>query len=314
MKPNISHTIKCATASLTLVLALPSLAQTVVKETRETTDPGGTTETTTTTTTGTISDFGGERIVVRTESSTEPLTYRFSKTTTYVDETGAPVSIETVKSGLPVTVHYVKEGDELLARKVVVKKKTTTTPAGTTETTSTTTMGTISEFTPDNALVIRTESSPEPIRYKFSKTTTYVDEAGKPVSIKTVKSGLPVTVHYTKVDGGLVANKVIVRKTTTTERPPRTTETRTETKTTTTMGTINEFSPERVIIRTETSPDPLTYSFTKTTTYVDETGAPVSVDLVKAGLPVTVHYTTEGDSRVATKVVVRKKTTTVVPR
>jgi len=218
-----------------------------------------------------------------------------------------------VKSGLPVTVHYVKEGDELLARKVVVKKKTTTTPAGTTETTTTTTRGTISEFTPDDALVIRTESSTEPIRYKFTKTTTYVDEAGNPVSIKTVKSGLPVTVHYTKVDGDLIAKKVIVRKTTTTERPPGTTESRTETRTTT-MGTVNEFSPERIIIRTETSPDPLTYSFTKTTTYVDETGTPVSVDLVKAGLPVTVHYTTEGDSRVATKVVVRKKTTTVIPR
>ena len=305
--------MKQACASITLVLALPSLAQTVVKETRETTEPGGITETTTTTTSGTISDFVGEQIVVRTESSAEPLTYRFTKTTTYVDETGAPVSIETVRSGLPVTVHYVKEGDALLAKKVVVKK-TTSTPGGTTETTTTTTRGTISEFSPDDALVIRTESSTEPIRYKFTKTTTYVDEAGNPVSIKTVKSGLPVTVHYTKVDGDLVAKKVIVRKTTTTERPPRTTESRTETRTTTTMGTINEFSPERVIIRTESSPDPVTYSFTKTTAYVDETGAPVSVDLVKAGLPVTVHYTTEGDSRVATKVVVRKKTTTVIPR
>jgi len=33
-----------------------------------------------------------------------------------------------------------------------------------------------------------------------------------PVSVKTVKSGLPVTVHYTKVGSLLMADQVIVRK------------------------------------------------------------------------------------------------------
>jgi|GEM_PF-372387 len=308
--------VRNSCVALTLLLALPSLAQqTVVEETVEAPAAAPTTETTATTTMGTISEFGEQRIVVRTETAPEPLSYSFTKTTTYVDEAGAPVSIETVKSGLPVTIHYSKVGNALVANKVIVRKKTTTIPAGETRTTSTSTMGTISELAPE-ALVIRTETSDEPLRYKFTKTTTYVDEAGNPVAIKTVKSGLPVTVHYARVGEELVARKVIVRKTTTVPsvRPAPTTETRTETKTTTTLGTVNEFSPERIIIRTETSPDPLTYSFTKTTTYVDETGAPVSLELVKSGLPVTVHYTTEGDSRVATKVVVRKKTTTVVPR
>lgn len=83
--------------------------------------------TTTTTTSGTISEFSPDTIVLRTESSSSPARYSFSKTTTYVDEAGAPVSIETVKSGLPVTVHYVKEGDRMIANKVVVRKKTTTT-------------------------------------------------------------------------------------------------------------------------------------------------------------------------------------------
>jgi hypothetical protein len=312
MKHVIPHSITSACASLTLVLTLPSLAQqTTVEETAEAT-PGvpPITKTTTTTTTGTISDFGGERMVIRTESATEPLTYTFTKTTTYVDETGAPVSIETVKSGLPVTIHYSKVGDGLVANKVIIRKKAATLPAGATRTT---TMGTISELAPE-ALFVRTESSAEPIRYKFTKTTTYVDEAGNPVSIETVKSGLPVTVHYARVGDEMIARKVIVRKTTTVPAPVPEPATRTETRTTTAIGTINDFSPERIVVVSESSPDPLTYSFTKTTTYVDETGAPVSVDLVKSGLPVTVHYTTEGDSRVATKVVVRKKTTTVVPR
>ena len=85
-----------------------------------------------------------------------------------------------------------------------------------------------------------------------------------------------------------------------------------ETVTTETAGTISEFSPDTIVIRTETSSSPMSYSYTKTTTYVDETGAPVSIETVKSGLPVTVYYTREGDRMIANKVVVRKTTTTTV--
>jgi hypothetical protein len=54
------------------------------------------------------------------------VSYSYSKSTTYVDETGAPVSMDVVKSGLPVTVHYVKEGDRMMANRVVVRRSTTT--------------------------------------------------------------------------------------------------------------------------------------------------------------------------------------------
>jgi len=56
--------------------------------------------------------------------------YRYSKTTTYVDETGAPVSMETVKSGLPVTVYYTKDGDNMVASKVVVRKTVSSSSEG----------------------------------------------------------------------------------------------------------------------------------------------------------------------------------------
>lgn len=94
-----------------LLTANVTLAQTEVKET-----------TTTITSAGTISEFGPETIMIRTEASPEPIRYTYSKTTTYVDETGAPVSIETVKSGLPVTVYYIKVGDRMVASKVIVRK------------------------------------------------------------------------------------------------------------------------------------------------------------------------------------------------
>ena len=112
-------TIITTCASLTLLLALPSIAQetAVEKTTKSTTvDHAGNTETTTTTTAGTISEFGDQRIVVRTESAPDPIAYSYSKTTTYVDEAGAPVSMELVKSGLPVTVYYTTEGDARVRR------------------------------------------------------------------------------------------------------------------------------------------------------------------------------------------------------
>lgn len=83
-------------------------------------------------------------------------------------------------------------------------------------------------------------------------------------------------------------------------------QTTVETSTTTTAGTISEFGPETIIVRSESSPTPIRYSYSKTTTYVDETGAPVSMELVKSGLPVTVYYTKDGDRMVASKVIVRK--------
>jgi hypothetical protein len=84
-------------------------------------------EVSTTTMGGTITEFSpGSAISVRTETSTSPTRYVVGDSVTYVDEAGAPVSAEIIKTGVPVTVHYVKEGDRMVARKVIVKKTTTT--------------------------------------------------------------------------------------------------------------------------------------------------------------------------------------------
>ncbi|MBF0475181.1 MAG: hypothetical protein HQK59_04985 [Deltaproteobacteria bacterium] len=76
-----------------------------------------------------------------------------------------------------------------------------------------------------------------------------------------------------------------------------------------TAGTISEFSPDAIVVKSETTSSPVKYKYTKTTTYVDDTGAPVSMETVKSGLPVTVYYTGQGDNMTADKVVVRKTTT-----
>lgn len=107
---NTQYTSLIALLAAAALAADSALAQTVVQQTS------------TTTSLGTISEFSPETIVVRTENATEPLRYRYTKTTTYVDEAGQPVSIETVKSGLPVTVHYTKVGNDLVASRVIVRK------------------------------------------------------------------------------------------------------------------------------------------------------------------------------------------------
>jgi hypothetical protein len=84
--------------------------------------PSTTSTTTTTTSDGTVSQFSPDTIVVKSTTSTTPLSYSYSKTTTYVDENGNTVSSETVKSGAPVTVYYTQEGDKMVATKVIVSK------------------------------------------------------------------------------------------------------------------------------------------------------------------------------------------------
>jgi hypothetical protein len=112
----------CGLTFLSVLLFAPQvLAQGAVEEKTEKT----TTTTTTTTSTGTVSQFGPDTFVVKTTTSSDPVTYSSTKTTTYVDESGKPVAVETVKSGAPVTVYYSKDGDKMVATKVVVMKTTT---------------------------------------------------------------------------------------------------------------------------------------------------------------------------------------------
>jgi hypothetical protein len=112
----------CSLTFLGVLLFAPHvLAQGAVEEKTEKT----TTTTTTTTTSGTVSQFSPDGIVIRTTTSSAPVTYSSTKTTTYVDENGKPVAVETVKSGVPVTIYYSRDGDKMVATKVVVKKTTT---------------------------------------------------------------------------------------------------------------------------------------------------------------------------------------------
>lgn len=91
--------------------------------------------TTTTTYDGTVSELSptSSTMVIKSESAPAPVTYKYNKTTTWVDSSGSVITAEQARNS-PVTVHYVKDGDSMVVTKVVASK-----PSVTTNTTTTTT-------------------------------------------------------------------------------------------------------------------------------------------------------------------------------
>src|SRR5438067_13701792 len=82
-------------------------------------------------------------------------------------------------------------------------------PKVVTETTTTTTesFGTVTEFTPGDSLILKTEAS-EAMHYTFSKTVTYVNAHGKVIEASKIRKDLKVHVHYLKHGNDMVVDKV----------------------------------------------------------------------------------------------------------
>src|SRR6059036_2476838 len=88
-------------------------------------------------------------------------------------------------------------------------------PTTTTQTTSTTeATGTITEFTPGSAIVLRESSGP--VSYRFGKTVTYVTRSGRVLDEDTVRTrikvGVPVRVHYTGTAPDMVIDRMTLEE------------------------------------------------------------------------------------------------------
>ena len=95
-------------------------------------------------------------------------------------------------------------------------------------------------------------------------------------------------------------------------------ETVTTTKSTTYSGVVSEMNPSSstIILRSDSSAAPVTYTYSKETSFVDAAGNTVSASAI-LNSPVTVEYSTEGGRTVVRRVVqtgpaktIREKTTT----
>ncbi len=103
---------------------------------------------------------------------------------------------------------------------------------------------------------------------------------------------------------------------TTTTSPVTTTgASTTTTSTTTSEGTIQSFTPgsSQIILRSS-SGAPATYSYSKTTTFVDGAGNAVSYETIRPGEPTTVYYAVENGQQVVSKVVVNRTAAAPVTR
>ena len=82
----------------------------------------------------------------------------------------------------------------------------------TTTTTTTEGNGTITEYTPGSAIVLRESSGPR--RYRFGKTVTYVTRSGRTLDEDTVRTrvkvGIPVRVHYVGTGDNMMVDRVIL--------------------------------------------------------------------------------------------------------
>ena len=99
----------------------------------------------------------------------------------------------------------------LMKTQDVPKPKQQTTSTTTTATEDT---GTITQYSPGSAIVLKETSGP--VRYRFGKTVTYVSRSGKVLDEKTVKTrikvGVPVRVHYAGTGENKVVDRVILEQ------------------------------------------------------------------------------------------------------
>jgi hypothetical protein len=149
MKQNRLMTLLAAGAVSAIALST-AFAQTSTTTTATTNSPGVTTNspgittnsaTTATTSTstvdgsGTITTYtpGSDYISFRTETSSAPVKYYYTKTTTIVDSDGKTVEWSMLKPDMPVKYTYVKDGDRMVISRITLAKpvsyyeKTTTT-------------------------------------------------------------------------------------------------------------------------------------------------------------------------------------------
>jgi hypothetical protein len=114
-----------------------------------------------------------------------------------------------IKSIVSIAFATALMGSVAFAQTSTSSTSVATQPSGVTQTTTTESFGTVTEFTPGQALILKTEAG-EPLRYKFGKTVTYVTSDGKVIEASKIRKDSKVRVHYVKEGNDMLVDKVIV--------------------------------------------------------------------------------------------------------
>ncbi len=213
----------------------------------------------------------------------------------------------------------------------VVQAQTTVTKTTTVETT-TYSDGTVTEFDPDSAIVVKTSADVKPVSYRIHQEITYVNDQGEPVKMSSVVPGTVVKVDYVEEDGELFARRVVVPGTPAVvdadavveATPARITTEEVESvkiqstptglkatkvvTTTTKDAVVTRLEPgKEILVHTVDSPDVITYRLKDDTVFVTPDEEVVEIQTLSPGTPVTVYYdTTDDDTRIVRKVVVQE--------
>jgi hypothetical protein len=182
--------------------------------------------------------------------------------------------------------------------------------------------GTLRVVGPDSFELQRTGASGA-ITYRYAKSFQYVDESGHVLKREVVEPGLPVTVQSVENANGLVANRVIVHQATAqkTVTAPSGAATTTTTTTTTTEavkptvaeGVLGLWEPDRFELNTPKN-GLMRFRYSKDTKITDADNKHVDVIRMKQqGLPVTVHFSQEGDHLMADQITVNLRFIQVSP-
>jgi hypothetical protein len=90
---------------------------------------------------------------------------------------------------------------------------TVTTDAGAVTTGMTTRTGSFVTSTPgDEYFTFRTTPAAEPVRYYYTKETTFVDPTGRTVAVSDIRPDLPATVYYINEGNRMIVRKVVLSR------------------------------------------------------------------------------------------------------
>ena len=169
-----------------------------------------------------------KQLMLRTKLGKAPIGLTCNASTRFIDLDGKPVDVALLKPETPVEVNFAENGNELIAARVVVQRIQVPLPGGgvtlttretlkpggkvveeTIKTTVVMNSGTILKFEP-GVLTLKSDQQEKALRYQYSKTTTWTNEVGEPVSPNLIKAGLPVKVRYSQRGDTLFADEVVI--------------------------------------------------------------------------------------------------------
>jgi len=129
-----------AVSAIALTSAFAQTSATTTTNPAVTSTSSTTTSTSTVDGTGTITTYtpGSDYISFRTETSTAPVKYYYTKSTTIVDPEGKTVEWSMLKPDMPVKYTYAKDGDRMVISKITLTKPVSYYEKETTTTTTTT--------------------------------------------------------------------------------------------------------------------------------------------------------------------------------